>query len=271
MPEASIQSSVGVRGANARADVIVVQSLLLARGFIIGIADGICGDKTKGAIRTFQGGFMSQPDGRVDPGGKTWTQLNNGAKPSPVPAPQPQGGSLTRLIPKPAKASINMGLSAVNNSYMTSKLGNPRDSYSADCQPITNVRLKRNLLTASVGPFSVTGLKPAVLSLTEVMAAIRSAQPDVYAALGTAGMLCARWVRGSTTSISNHSWGCAVDLKLNCVLDARGDDKVQYGLTLIAPIFNKYGWYWGAGFATEDAMHFELSKGLLEGMLGQIV
>ena len=31
------------------------------------------------------------------------------------------------------------------------------------------------------------------------------------------------------------------------------------GLSKIAPIFNRNGWFWGAGFRTEDAMHFEVS------------
>ena len=47
------------------------------------------------------------------------------------------------------------------------------------------------------------------------------------------------------------------------MLDARGDNKVQFGLTLIAPIFNRHNWYWGAGFPTEDGMHFEVSLQLL--------
>ena len=81
--------------------------------------------------------------------------------------------------------------------------------------------------------------------------------------LGTAGMLCCRLVRGSATAISNHSWGTAIDLTLDGVLDVYGDDKVQYGLTLIAPIFNRHGWYWGAAFRTEDGMHFEGSKALV--------
>jgi D-alanyl-D-alanine dipeptidase len=50
-------------------------------------------------------------------------------------------------------------------------------------------------------------------------------------------MLCARFVRGSTTTISNHSWGTAIDLTLDGVLDRRGDGRVQVGLTRIAPIF----------------------------------
>ena len=86
---------------------------------------------------------------------------------------------------------------------------------------------------------------------------------DGVCGLGSAGMLCCRFVRGSTTSISNHSWGTAIDLTINGVLDKRGNGQVQYGLALIAPIFNQHGWYWGAGFATEDGMHFEISQDLL--------
>jgi hypothetical protein len=76
-------------------------------------------------------------------------------------------------------------------------------------------------------------------------------------------MLCARLVRGSHDSISNHSWGTAIDLRLNGILDRRGDNRVQQGLVDIAPIFNQHGWFWGAGFGTEDAMHFEISDELI--------
>jgi hypothetical protein len=136
---------------------------------------------------------------------------------------------------------------------------------------VTNERLRRNILSISVGPFRVTGLRPAVLSLQQVVYAIRDAQPEVYRGLGTAGMSCARWVRGSTTSISNHSWGTAIDIKINGVLDERGNGRVQFGLTLIAPIFNWFGWYWGAAFPTEDGMHFEASRSLLDSWAGALL
>ena len=110
----------------------------------------------------------------------------------------------------------------------------------------------------------VTGLKPAIESLRNVLNEVFVAQRDIYTALGTAGMLCCRFQRDSTTVISNHSWGTAIDLKVNNRLDVRGDGKVQYGLAVIAPIFNKHGWYWGAAFRTEDAMHFEASKSLID-------
>ncbi len=91
------------------------------------------------------------------------------------------------------------------------------------------------------------------------MTDIRDEEPEVFEGLGTAGMLCARFVRGSTSSISNHSWGMAIDINLNGRLDSPGNGKTQSGLARIAPVFNRHKWYWGAGFPREDAMHFELS------------
>ena len=254
-----INASVGKDGTNNAADVVIVQRLLNQRGFPCGTPDGVCGSRTRDAIVAFQRGFMHKPDGRVDPDGNSIKRLNQPGKPVTTEA-----GSLTRLVPKPERNTINSGVTAVNNQLMTQLFGKPRENYSADCQPVTNEKLKRNLTTADVGPFKVTGMSQAVRSLAEIMPEIQRLQPDVYTALGTAGMLCCRWVRGSTTSISNHSWGTAIDLKLNGVLDARGNNQVQYGLTLIAPIFNRFGWYWGAGFATEDAMHFEVGRALVE-------
>jgi hypothetical protein len=72
---------------------------------------------------------------------------------------------------------------------MLSVLGNPRSSYSKDCQPVTNAKLKPRMVTASVGPFRVTGLDRAVESLKNVLADIKSEQRAVHDALGTAGML----------------------------------------------------------------------------------
>lgn len=160
-------------------------------------------------------------------------------------------------------AGINPGLNGTRNSDMITLLGNPRGNYNQDCQPVTNTKLKARMKTASFGPFRATGLDLAVESLKAIMVDIKSEQPNMHAALSTAGMLCCRNVRDSNTAISNHSWGTAIDLKVNGVLDPRGDDKVQFGLTLIAPIFNRHNWYWGAGFPTEDGMHFEVSLQLL--------
>jgi D-alanyl-D-alanine carboxypeptidase/Putative peptidoglycan binding domain len=257
----TISGSVGAGGRNAASDVVIVQQLLLLHGFKIGLADGICGARTIRAITSFQHGFITHPDGRVDPDGLTWRHLSGI---SPHQASLHQDSPFTRPVPRPPVSSFNSGLQAATTRFMKEKLGEPRDSYGQDCQPITNAKLKRNIITSQVGQIRVTGLAPAVRSLQLVFAEIASKQPDLYAIIGTAGMLCCRYVRGSNTAISNHSWGTAVDLTLNGILDKRGDGQVQYGLTLIAPIFNQHQWYWGAGFPTEDAMHFEGSRSLIE-------
>jgi hypothetical protein len=153
---------------------------------------------------------------------------------------------------------------------MTEAFGSPRDTYTQDCQSVTNAKLKGNIVIDSVGTFRVQGLAPAVSSLQDVFAEIKSKQPDVYAVLGTAGMLCCRYQRNSTSSISNHSWGTAIDLTTAGILDKRGDGMVQYGMLLIAPIFNQFGWYWGAAFPVEDGMHFEGSKKLIDEWKSQL-
>lgn len=165
--------------------------------------------------------------------------------------------AITDLIRIPN--GINQGVSPAHQHTMVALLGSPRGSFTSDCQEVTKQRLAQLIVTRDLGKFKVRGLKPAVDSLQEIIADIQREQPEVFAALGTAGMLCARLVRGSNRAISNHSWGTAIDLKLNGQLNNPGDGLVQAGMAAIAPIFNRHGWFWGAGFPREDGMHFEAS------------
>jgi hypothetical protein len=173
----------------------------------------------------------------------------------------PEAVTLTDLVPIPS--STNIGVTSAKQSTMLGLLGNPRSNYTSECQAIEHPELKKLVTSKDLGVFKVRGLQPAVESIERVMADIRIEAPQVHAALGTMGMLCARLVRGSQHAISNHSWGTAIDVTLNGVLDRRGDGKVQAGLVAIAPIINRHGWFWGATFATEDAMHFEVGDGLI--------
>lgn len=155
---------------------------------------------------------------------------------------------------------INAGVSPARQQTMLALLGNPSSIYDDQCQPVTNPVLKKLIVLEDVGPFKVTGLKPAVEDMKLVFSRVAAVRPDLYASLGTAGMLCCRLVRGSATAISNHSWGTAIDLKINSELDRRGDGLVLQGLIDLAPFFNEQGWFWGAGFRTEDGMHFEMGE-----------
>lgn len=268
-----IFDAVGKDAANKANDVTLVQQLLLQNKIDIGTADGICGKHTIDGIILFQSGYLSHPDGRVDPGGRTFQALVANAQNGEAVADSANdnassaGLDITARVSRSTLTNLNPGLISASNSFMLQKFGRPREDMTSTCQEVTHPDLKNRMSTAAIigeKKIKVRGLANAVESLTAVMADIAQQQPAVYAALGTAGMLCCRLVRGSATSISNHSWGTAIDLTLNGQLDSRGDNKVQYGLTLIAPIFNKHGWYWGVAFGTEDAMHFEVGKALLE-------
>src|SRR5690606_33651316 len=108
-------------------------------------------------------------------------------------------------------ADINVGLKSMRTHTLLSMLGNPRDCYTQQCEPVTNARLKARIARRNAGPFSVTGFDAAVDSLEQVLAEVRQVYPELYKQLGSMGMLCVRNIRGSTTSISRHSFGLAHD------------------------------------------------------------
>lgn len=157
-----------------------------------------------------------------------------------------------------AKARFNKGITQPGNKVMLEILGQPRENYSTDCQPVTQPRLKALLEARQIGPINVTMVRPALDSVARILAKLQKTEPDIYAAVGTAGALCARLICGSNTSISNHSWGTAIDLKLEGKLDGFADGGTQFGLLLLAELFNEEGWFWGAAYNREDSMHFEV-------------
>ncbi|MGB8814868.1 MAG: M15 family metallopeptidase [Paracoccaceae bacterium] len=161
---------------------------------------------------------------------------------------------------KLAKTRFNKGITQPRNKTMMEILGPPRDSYSTDCQPVSSASLKALMDTRQVGTIKVTMLKPALESLERVLNRLKDTDPDIYAKVGTAGAICARFIRGSTTSVSNHSWGSAIDLTLQGELDRFADGGTQFGLLILAEYFNDEGWFWGAAYNREDSMHFEVGE-----------
>ena len=91
------------------------------------------------------------------------------------------------IIPIPS--GINAGLSSAKRSTMLSVLGMPRGNLDDKCRGVTNPRIKALIVTEDVGPFKVTGLKPAVASLRRVLAKVKEAHPDVHDVIGSSGML----------------------------------------------------------------------------------
>ncbi len=169
----------------------------------------------------------------------------------------------TQVVNVLERTEYNKPLSIAYQRDLLALFGPPSNSIGTDCGRVTNPKLKALLKTRSVGPIKVTMLEPALESLGRVVENIRKSDPVLYENLGTAGALCVRKIRGSS-SISNHSFGTAIDLKINGLLDQFTGGKTQLGLVLIADFFKQEGWIWGAGFGREDSMHFEVSRDKLK-------
>lgn len=162
------------------------------------------------------------------------------------------------------RRQINQGLSVAGREFLVEVLGMPRANLSDKCEAITNPEFAARVVTEQVGNISVRMQLPAIDSLKRVFDLIRAVDNDLYDRINTAGALCVRRIRGSANSISSHSFGLAIDLNIDGQLDTLGDGKTQLGLTIIADIFQREGWFWGAGFGREDSMHFEVSKELIQ-------
>jgi hypothetical protein len=195
---------------------------------------------------------------------------------SPAAAPPVAAPRFGDLVPIPS--GINRGVSKARQRTMLDIFGKPCP-LNADCTAVTNQKVKRLLVTRDVGPFAVTGIEPVVDALTRIFARVQQEQPALFAAVGTAGVLCCRRVRREqgppSPNYSNHSWGTAIDLTIHGKLDRRGNGTTQLGILLLAPFFNAERFFWGAGFRgdSEDAMHFEASDELVrdwqtQGLLG---
>ncbi len=108
------------------------------------------------------------------------------------------------------------------SSWLVQTFGPPADNLGDNCASMTNPRLATLLQNTQVGPVKVRMLKPAVDDLGIILDKVKLADPDLYARINTSGSLCVRLVRGSASSVSAHSFGLAVDLNIDGVLDTLG-------------------------------------------------
>jgi hypothetical protein len=77
------------------------------------------------------------------------------------------------------------------------------------------------------------------------------------------GLWVPRYIRGSRTTLSNHSWGTAFDINVQWnMLGSRPALKGEKGsVRELVQTANKHGFYWGGHFKSRpDGMHFEAYK-----------
>jgi hypothetical protein len=168
---------------------------------------------------------------------------------------------LSDKIPIPPKDQMNRNLSSATEATMMRIFGAP-GPLTPKCSDPTGTFVRRIRYGVDVGPFKVSGLDLAVEMLQQLFAEVRVGLPGVYTSVRTEGMLCVRCRRSNRDRYSNHSWGTAIDLYFGGAVVPQGSRVCHRGNFLLAPYFEKYGWYWGAEFSGDsvDSMHFELAE-----------
>ncbi len=86
---------------------------------------------------------------------------------------------------------------------------------------------------------------------------------------GWGGSYVARFIRGSRTKLSNHSWGTAFDI--NTLQNGLGKRPALGGepgsVRALVTLANKHGFNWGGHFSGRlDGMHVEAGKGVQTGL-----
>jgi hypothetical protein len=170
---------------------------------------------------------------------------------------------LSDIVPIPPPETFNLGLHSASESTMIRLLGIPGRK-TDDCSDPTGDFAQHIVNNVDVGPFRVRGLNVAVESLKQIFAELKRQAPQVHDEVSTEelGMLCVRHRRKNRDVFSNHSWGTAIDLKFGPEEVGQGKHATQRGFLSLFPIFNRFGWHWGAGFSGDsvDSMHFELAE-----------
>jgi hypothetical protein len=171
----------------------------------------------------------------------------------------------SELIPLSSITPFNVGVSSATEETMISLLGRPMLPLTTDDQPDhASDIIKKLEITARVSSkIRVTGIKPAVKSLKDILSQVADAEQKLMDVLGSVGMLVVRLRRPTSgkpsLKISNHAWGTAVDFNVDGKPPpGYTGQQVPRGIAILVPFFNKAGWY--SGIAFHDDMHFEVSE-----------
>jgi hypothetical protein len=180
-------------------------------------------------------------------------------------------GNLDDKVQIPPRSQLNPSLTACKESTMRARFGKP-GALTEDCSDVTGP-VKAHIEDLKFGSFkNLRGLDFAVNSLQEVFADLRNADATLFARveqqIKSAGMLCVRARRKAPSVYSNHSWGTAIDIYFGNAVVKQGSLTTHRGNLILAPYFNRRGWYWGAGFSGDavDSMHFELADETIRAM-----
>jgi hypothetical protein len=241
------------------------QYFLIGQGLFTASADGVFGPLTERATRAFQHRARLAADGAVGP--KTYAAaLLRNFDPG---ISDPQGGEAgADWPPRPVFAPLvsNLERQDVFGAFRYEPL-----ETSGEAIRIMGGWAQRNIVAVEVPQLAgrrgaprggrIRAHRMVADQVRRLFAAWQEAGL-IGRVLSWEGSFVPRFVRGSRTTLSNHSWGTAFDInfawnRLGAVPALRGQ---RGSVRELVPIAHELGFYWGGHFSRADGMHFEVAR-----------
>jgi hypothetical protein len=239
------------------------QYFLIGQGYNNIIADGIFGPKTEEATKDFQRKNNLVANGIVEnfTYGKAMQlgfllikNTTDNSKESINWPPKPNFKPLTPLQIQTIFGKIEYIVDNKNSSNII----------------ITNNWEKENLITVeisqlkNIGPYFTNKIrvhKKVANQFKELFNEWQKAKL-IDRILSYDGSFNPRFIRGSSSTLSNHTYGIAFDInaKYNSLGKVPALINQEGCVRELVPIANQLGFYWGGHFSRFDGMHFEIAK-----------
>ncbi|MEO7312805.1 MAG: M15 family metallopeptidase [Chitinophagaceae bacterium] len=244
-------------------DVRRWQTFLTGQGLFTEVINAVFDEATKLASQAFQAAHGLEPDGKV--GDKTIgaaMMLGFGvvtddsvAKDAPNWPPKPNFPPLTSN----AERAAIFGKFAFKSKPLP---GSPENIEVTDSWAKDNIVMAMvPQLIAIKGSDKVSFHKKGKAQLEKMWSDWEKAGL-LHLVLTWSGSYVPRFIRGSRTILSNHSFGTAFDI--NVPWNMLGTVPALVGrkgsVRELVAIANQNGFYWGGHFSRQDGMHFEVAK-----------
>jgi len=251
------------------AEVVRWQQFLIGRGLLKGAADGIFGPLTEKASKAFQKNNGLVVDGLIGPQSYAVamrlgfdaglidtidpddTRILTGSSALKALSPAQRQRLFGTIEYLPAPTRDNPEAITITNDWERENI-----------VTVTIPQLKGKPVDGKISSGRMSFHKKAVDQLKAMWAAWESAGL-LELVLTYEGSYNARFIRGSRTDLSNHTYGTAFDInlqwnRLGQIPTAAG----KHGsVRELVPIANEHGFFWGGHFKNRpDGMHFEVAK-----------